>query len=110
MIQRTRRNGADLAVHTQRVMRFFHSALRRTDSAAALAPIVFSWLARRGADSTRLDPHDVRTPRELRVRLSALLADDRLFLERLDQRASIAGNNVRGQPRAIPARSPRSAY
>src|SRR5262249_48645780 len=27
MIQRTRRNGADLPVHAQRVMRFFHSVL-----------------------------------------------------------------------------------
>src|SRR4029079_5912405 len=29
MIQRTRRSGADLPVHAQRVMRFFHSALAR---------------------------------------------------------------------------------
>jgi predicted GIY-YIG superfamily endonuclease len=86
MMQRTRRNGADLAVHTQRVMRFFKSPLRdRTGESSALGPIVFSWLAHRGASTTRLDPHDVRDSRDLRVRLAALLRDDRLFHERLHQ-------------------------
>jgi len=50
-----------------------------------LAPIVFSWLARRGAGATRLDPHDVRDARELRSRLASLLRDERLFRERLEQ-------------------------
>ena len=86
MIQRTRRSGADLAVHTQRLMKFFRSALSRSPEGLALAPIVFSWLARRGHDATRLDPRDVRDARELRTRLAALLRDERLFLERLDQR------------------------
>jgi predicted GIY-YIG superfamily endonuclease len=86
MIQRTRRNGADLAVHAQRVMRFFHAVLRRGIEGPALAPIVYSWLARRGATSTRLDPRDVRDARELRARLAALFDDERLFVERLDQR------------------------
>jgi predicted GIY-YIG superfamily endonuclease len=84
-IQRTRRNGADLAVHTQRMMRFFHSPLRRDVGGPALAPIVFSWLARRGAQATRLDPHNVRDARELRARLAALFRDERLFRERLEQ-------------------------
>jgi predicted GIY-YIG superfamily endonuclease len=96
MIQRTRRDGANLVVHTSRLMRFFHSPLSssRTTSSpddgvlghGMLAPIVFSWLARRGANATRLDPHDAPTRRELAARLSALLSDDRLFTERLDQR------------------------
>jgi predicted GIY-YIG superfamily endonuclease len=95
MIQRTRRDGTDLVVHTSRLMRFFHSpvALSRTTPGQGsgpdhgmLAPIVFSWLARRGVEATRLDPHDAPTRRELAVRLSALLRDDRLFTERLDQR------------------------
>ena len=85
-IQRTRRNGADLAVHTRRVLRFFASALRRGFDPAPRAPIVFTWLARRGADATRLDPHDARSARELRSRLAALLADSELFAERIDQR------------------------
>jgi predicted GIY-YIG superfamily endonuclease len=84
-IQRTRRSGADLAVHAQRVMKFFHSRLRRPSAAPALAPIVYSWLARRGAAATRLDPHAVRDARELRARLAALFRDERLFHERLEQ-------------------------
>jgi predicted GIY-YIG superfamily endonuclease len=89
MIQRTRRNGVDLAVHTRRVMRFFRSPLRRGMNAAPLAPIVFSWLAGRGANATRLDPNDapndVAGPRDLRRRLDALFRDERLFHERLEQ-------------------------
>ena len=85
VIQRTRRSGADLAVHPRRLMRFFHSPLRRGFDATALAPLVFSWLARRGASATRLDPHDVRGVRDLRDRLDALLRDARLFHERLQQ-------------------------
>src|SRR5262245_6750674 len=85
MIQQTRRSGADLAVHAQRVMRFFHSRLRRNPAVPPFAPIVFSWLVHRGAHATRLDPNDVRDARELRMRLAALLRDDRLFRERLEQ-------------------------
>jgi len=90
MMQRTRRNGADLFVHALRVLRFFRGVrLRHGVSqcgfASPLAPIVFSWLAGRGAGATRLDPHDVRDARELKARLAALLRDDRLFHERLHQ-------------------------
>jgi len=83
LIQRTRRSGADLAVHTARLLQFFVSPLRRKFSTAPLAPIVFSWLAQRGASASRLDPHDAATPRELRARLAALLADEALFAERI---------------------------
>jgi hypothetical protein len=87
LIQRTRRNGADLAVHTTRLWRFFNSALRRARRhGPELAPIVFSWLAHRGGAATRLDPHDAKNVGELRARLRALLADDGLFRERVDQR------------------------
>jgi predicted GIY-YIG superfamily endonuclease len=86
MIQRTRRSGADLAVHTSRLDRFFFSPIRRGFDARPFAPLVFSWLAGRGANATRLDPHDVRSARELRARLAALFGDDRLFVDRLDQR------------------------
>jgi len=85
MIQRTRRNGADLAVHSTRIMRFFRSALAAPRT-AALSPIVFSWLAHRGGHATRVDPSDVRDARELRGRLAALLRDDTLFHERVEQR------------------------
>ena len=83
LAQRTRRSGADLAVHTARLFRFFVSPLRRKFSSAPLAPIVFSWLAGRGASATRLDPHDAATPRDLRACLAALLADEALFAERI---------------------------
>ena len=87
MIQRTRRSGADLAVHAQRIMRFFRGALsvRSRHTGPLLAPIVLSWLAQRGAAATRIDPHDVRDARELRGRLRALFRDDQLFHERLHQ-------------------------
>ena len=88
MIQRTRRGGDDLAVHTQRLMRFFNGLRRGRDEVPALAPIVFSWLFGRGETATRLDPREVRDARELRARLAALLRDERLFHERLDQRQS----------------------
>jgi hypothetical protein len=83
LIQRTRRSGADLAVHTARLLRFFVSPLRRSFNSAPFAPIVFSWLAGRGASATRLDPHDTASPYELRARLAALLADEALFAERI---------------------------
>ena len=90
MIQRTRRSAADLAVHAQRVMRFFRSALPPRGAAPPpLAPLVFSWLAGRGANATRLDPRDVRDARDLRGRLTALFRDNSLFCERLDQRRAM---------------------
>ena len=84
-IQRTRRNGADLGVHSRRLRKFFTPANGEAPVTGDSA-IVFSWLAQRGAGTTRLDPHDVRSAKELAARLAALLADDRLFFERLDQR------------------------
>jgi predicted GIY-YIG superfamily endonuclease len=83
VIQRTRRSGADVAVHTSRLFRFFHSPLRRRFEGPALAPIVFSWLAGRGSAVSRIDPHDLASARELRARLAALLADDDLFSGRI---------------------------
>ena len=83
MLQRTRRSGADLVVHTIRLLRFFNSRLRRRPD-PALAPIVFSWLAGRGAGATRVDPH-AGDGRALRGRLRALLGDSELFVERLEQ-------------------------
>jgi predicted GIY-YIG superfamily endonuclease len=99
MIQRTRRDGEDLAVHTTRLLRFFCAPVTVPRTTAGLdhpsdlavpggllAPIVFSWLAHRGKGATRLDPHDTPTSGELARRLNALLSDERLFTERLDQR------------------------
>jgi hypothetical protein len=82
MIQRTRRMGVDPVVHTT-LVRFFNSPLRRKFDPAKLAPIVFSWLAGRGARASRLDPRDAASPADLRAKLNALLADEALFAERL---------------------------
>jgi predicted GIY-YIG superfamily endonuclease len=88
-MQRTRRSGADLAVHARRLMRFFRNptiparvAARRNDG-LRLAPIVFSWLGGRGAGASRLDPRDAVSSRELQTRLGTLLADEGLFAERI---------------------------
>jgi hypothetical protein len=83
MMQRTRRSGADVAVQARRLFRFFHSPLRRGEDTARLAPIVFSWLAGRGAASSRLDPNDAPTLEVLQSRLATLLAADGLFTERI---------------------------
>jgi GIY-YIG catalytic domain-containing protein len=87
MMQRTRRSGADLAVHARRVLRFFRSAsdFKLQTMHANLSPIVYSWLAGRGARATRLDPTDAASPKALASRLAALLRDPRLFHERLEQ-------------------------
>jgi predicted GIY-YIG superfamily endonuclease len=85
MMQRTRRSGADLAVHATRLRRFFsrNGVVRRGGPTTRLAPIIYSWLAGRGSSATRLDAADVRSTRDLRARLAALLADERLFADRL---------------------------
>ena len=83
VLQRTARNGSELATHARRMFRFFHSPLRTREDQAPLAPLVFSWLAGRGATATRLDPHDMPTVKALRERLMTLFADERLFTERL---------------------------
>ena len=82
---RTRRSGVDLVVHVPRLVRFFNSPLRRSFDGLKLAAIVFSSLAARGRSASRVDPHDA-TPRVLRSRLQALLADEALFSERIVMR------------------------
>jgi predicted GIY-YIG superfamily endonuclease len=83
MIQRTARSGADLKADAARVMRFFHAPERPRGSGQALAPIVFSWLAGRGASASRLDPQDFTRPGTLRAHLAVLLADEDLFAGRI---------------------------
>ena len=85
MIQRTRRSGADVAVHARRILRFFKSDFE-SHMSGMLSPIVYSWLAHRGDAATRLDPSDARWPKELAARLVPLLRDERLFQERLEIR------------------------
>jgi predicted GIY-YIG superfamily endonuclease len=86
MIQRTRRSGADLAVHARRLRRFFRASdFRLQTSDLRLAPIVFSWLTLRGERTSRIDPHDARSADHLAETLAAALRDERLFHERLQQ-------------------------
>ena len=80
---RTARDGHSLKTDATRLMRFFRSPLRDRFEAPRLAPIVFSWLAGRGANASRIDPHDAPTIAALRGRLRALLEDDDLFAERI---------------------------
>jgi hypothetical protein len=83
LIVRTGRDGSELKGHATRLMRFFRSPLRDRFAAPRLAPIVFSWLAGRGASASRIDPHDASTVAALRARLRVLLADEALFAERI---------------------------
>jgi len=83
LMARTARDGSGLKADATRLMRFFRSPLRDRFTAARLAPIVFSWLAGRGATASRIDPHDAPTIAALRARLRALLEDADLFAERI---------------------------
>jgi predicted GIY-YIG superfamily endonuclease len=83
LIERTPRDGSRLKAHATLLTRFFRSPLRDRFTAPPLAPIVFSWLAGRGTNASRIDPHDAATVAGLRTRLRALLADDDLFSERI---------------------------
>jgi predicted GIY-YIG superfamily endonuclease len=85
MIQSTRRNGADLAVHARRIKRFFNRDSGVVSGGEGFAPIVFSWLAGRGASASRLDPSLSPSAAALASRLAPLLRDERLFHERLEQ-------------------------
>jgi predicted GIY-YIG superfamily endonuclease len=83
LMQRTRRDGADLIAHTTRLWRFFHSRLGSRGPQSPLAALVFSWLAGRGAGVTRIDPRDFDSVDALRSRLATLFADEALFTERI---------------------------
>jgi hypothetical protein len=89
MLVRVQRDGSGLARRATVFWKFFTSSARAADVEASIdthdrfAPVVFSWLAGRGAGATRLDPHDAGSARELQRRLSLLLEDQRLFLERI---------------------------
>jgi hypothetical protein len=83
LIQRTGRHDQELASHTRRLWQFFNRTVTVPAPAVSLAPLVFSWLAGRGATTTRLDPNDAASDSELRSNLETLLQDSRLFAERL---------------------------
>jgi predicted GIY-YIG superfamily endonuclease len=90
------RDGVGLASAVTRARSFFRAAAVNDDADddredAALAPLVFSWLAGRGASATRLDPHDAGSAGELRRRIERLLDDAGLFTGRI----VVVGSGVR---------------
>jgi predicted GIY-YIG superfamily endonuclease len=81
MLHRTRRNGADLGRHSRQLWMFFNG---KSDGAGdKLAPLVFSWLAGRGVQTTRVNPRDFASAVQLRAQLGHLLSDKGLFAERV---------------------------
>jgi hypothetical protein len=85
------RDGRRLAVDAERLWMFFDGVAIGEATAfdqRALAPIVFSWLASRGANATRFEVRDLMSAEDLRVRLSVALASPQLFSERLVVRNS----------------------
>jgi hypothetical protein len=83
--QRTARADEDCAGHAERLWSFFQGPSDESEPAVheQLAPLVFSWLARRGARATRLDPHAADSVVDFKGRLVRLLTDKDLFTERL---------------------------
>jgi len=83
LMRRSRRNGADLRDDCRELTRFFRPAPGVGFDGTRLAPILFSWLAGRGREATRLDPRDQASARQLRERLGLLLSDPELFTHRI---------------------------
>lgn len=93
MLVRVSRDGVGLSARVTALRRFFERNGSRTPQSDGSnreavqldsgAPLVFTWLAGRGAGATRLDPHDANSARELQRRLKLLFEDQRLFTERI---------------------------
>ena len=83
LLQRAARNGTGLIHEAERLWRFFQAPSRDESNDCSLAPLVFSWLAGRGRDATRLDPHDASSSDCLHAALARLLLDKHLFSERI---------------------------
>jgi predicted GIY-YIG superfamily endonuclease len=81
--EHARRDGARLATAAREVWSLMRSNDASAFSGDMLAPLVFSWLAGRGARATRIDPADISSARELQRRIEVLLRDDQLFSERI---------------------------
>lgn len=91
LMHRIFRDGRHLDVEAERLWTFFEMSEVAGGSAdeRPLAPIVFSWLAGRGANATRLEADDLASADDLRARLSIALASPQLFIERLVVRNSV---------------------
>jgi predicted GIY-YIG superfamily endonuclease len=86
LLQHAERDRDSLADVVPRIWRFFHPSADVAPQAAeiGLAPLVFSWLAGRGRQATRVDPHDVSSPDALGTLLGSLFNDPSLFVERIE--------------------------
>ena len=117
MLVRASRDGTGLTARVTAIMRFFAQPVEEASAQASddpraqisglanttgadrlglLAPLVFTWLAGRGAAATRLDPHDTGSARELERRVRVLLEDEQLFTERIVVSRS-AFRSIRGR-------------
>jgi len=93
LVLRTGRHGRQLSEDASRLWTFFELEIGAFEPPAddqALAPLVFSWLAARGAHATRLDIRELVSAEDLRVRLAVALRSPQLFSERLVVRNSNA--------------------
>ncbi len=97
-VRQVMREGRGLAAAADRFRAFFARRAGGDEALEGQAPLVYSWLAGRGASATRIDPHDVRSARDLRARLEAVLRDGRLFAERI----VMVGSGVRSTTSARP--------
>jgi predicted GIY-YIG superfamily endonuclease len=80
LVLRARRDESDLPSNVDAIWTFFRD---QQAGHAAHAPIVFSWLAGRGANATRIEMGDLHSGEELSDRLAAALRSSQLFRERL---------------------------
>jgi predicted GIY-YIG superfamily endonuclease len=106
LIQRTRKDGRDLAADAERIWMFYEVV----EPAGGLAPIVFSWLAHRGGNVTRFDVSDLVSAEDLRLKLSTALASPELFSERLVIRTSSIEPSPRAPRDRIAKPSPTSPF
>jgi len=87
LLRRASRDGTALPARVSALRRFFANDPSDVgDDERPLdgfSPLVYSWLAGRGAGATRLDPHDAGSARELQRRLKLVLDDASLFAERI---------------------------
>lgn len=92
------RSGRGVATAAAQLRAFFTGRAAGDEALQGLAPLVFSWLAGRGAAATRIDPQDVRSAHDLRSRVEVVLRDTSLFAERI----VVVGSGVRSTTSARP--------
>jgi predicted GIY-YIG superfamily endonuclease len=74
---------ASLHACADRLWTFFNSSAKDVSGETPFGALVYSWLQRRGADTTRLDPRDTCSLHAFRDRLRSVRDDAHLFTGRL---------------------------